>query len=129
MHPFKLTETKARQVGECVRCGAGQRGHVTVYSLMLGNFRAVLCLNCLKELRLTIEEQLMTYPTDEELLRDAPLNECARCNRALPPYGNLDKLYGIQDVKLCLLCLHAYAECAMINGLRPGPAHYPQKEA
>src|SRR5687767_10436488 len=63
----------------------------------------------------------MTYPTDEELRRDAPLNECNRCKRALPPHGNLDKLYGIQDFKLCLLCLHAYAEVAIYNGLRPGP--------
>lgn len=61
------------------------------------------------------------YPTDEELLCDAPLNACKRCGRALPPHGNLDKLYGIEDITLCFLCLHAYASVAIINGLRPGP--------
>lgn len=71
----------------------------------------------------------MIYPTDEELLREAPIYACARCGRALPPHGNLDKLYGIQDMKMCFMCLHAYAECAIINGLRPGPANYPTKKA
>ncbi len=58
MDNFKITRTKARMVGECMQCGAGRRGFVTVYSLMLGNFRAVLCMNCLKVLRLAIEEVL-----------------------------------------------------------------------
>ena len=71
----------------------------------------------------------MSYPTDEELLRDAPVDKCDRCDRALPPHGSLDKLYGIQDIKLCLLCLHAYAECAIINGLRPGPVTFGPKAA
>ena len=58
MDNFKITRTKARMVGECMQCGAGRRGFITVYSLMLGNFRAVLCMNCLKVLRLAIEEVL-----------------------------------------------------------------------
>lgn len=58
MDNFDLTKTKARIVGECMQCGAGRRGFVTVYSLMLGNLRAVLCMNCLKVLRLAIKEIL-----------------------------------------------------------------------
>lgn len=52
---------------------------------------------------------------------DLPPMTCARCGGQLPPHGTLDKLTRVGDILLCFLCLHAYAEAALIHGIRPGP--------
>lgn len=58
MSIFQITKVRALSVGECMSCGAGERGPVSVYVLMLGIFKARLCLNCLKTLRLEIQDEL-----------------------------------------------------------------------
>lgn len=58
---FLLTKERAASVGECMNCGAGERGPVAVYTFKIGVFRARLCLNCLKTLRLDIGEVLEVH--------------------------------------------------------------------
>ena len=55
---------QAREVGECMACGAGagefgMRGSVRVFTFRLGIFRARLCLNCLKRLGQHIQTTLI----------------------------------------------------------------------
>jgi hypothetical protein len=41
-----------------MNCGCGIRGSVVMYTFMIGIFRANLCLNCLKVLRIEIQQTI-----------------------------------------------------------------------
>jgi hypothetical protein len=58
---------------------------------------------------------------------DMDTMECSRCNEQLVPGGKIDRLTRLGDMLLCFMCLHAYAEAALINGIHPGPAHMPER--
>jgi hypothetical protein len=50
-----------------------------------------------------------------------PPTHCQRCGTGLPPHGTCDRLIMVGEQWFCFLCVHAYAEAAMANGIRPGP--------
>ena len=62
MSSFDITKRRAHDAGACMKCGAGQRGPVSVYVFRLGILELRLCLNCIKLLRIEIGELLGVDP-------------------------------------------------------------------
>lgn len=68
---YQIVKTHAGVVGECMSCGCGKRGAIVMYTFKIGLFRANLCLNCLKVLRIEIQH-VLEFAASEELRSSPP---------------------------------------------------------